>query len=322
VTVLASVEGTIDFGGGGLTADANADLALATFDVGGAHQWSQLFTGQFGSFSIFNTGMDVNSSGSIVITGEFTGSTSFGGGTLVSNGLDVFVARFDGAGFHDYSAKFGGAGDQTGTVAWFDPEFNMMLAGTFAGDLDFGGGTLANAGARDLYVASIAGNGTLRFANSFGSASSESSPEGAAGPNGELIFSVRAFADIDFGGGLLTQSFFLAKLDGEVETETATPLVAPAGSAQDLRVYPNPFRDATSIRWAAPAGAADGARVRIFDAAGRVVRVLEGPAGASDTRVLSWDGRTTGGDPVVPGVYFVRAEAAPASLVQRVVRIR
>jgi hypothetical protein len=321
VVLLSSVLGTTNFGGGALTADANSDLALAKFDVSGGHVWSQLFTGQFGAFTIFNTGMDVNTSGSIVLTGEFTGSTTFGGATFVSNGLDIFVARFDGGGIHNYSAQFGGVGDQSGTVAWFDPSFNIMLAGSFLGTLDFGAGALPTPTARSAYVASIASNGTLRYAKSFGGTSSVSRVEGAAGPNGEAIFSTTSFAAIDFGGGPVTGSHFLAKLEGEETTETATPLVG-APQRDELSVYPNPFVSNATIRFGTTSGSAGPTRVRIFDAAGREVRTFEGFASGGAPQTVSWDGRSASGVGVVPGVYFVRLEAGDRSQAARVVRIR
>lgn len=322
VVLLSSVNGTVDFGGGALTAVATTNLALAKFDAAGAHQWSQIFQGQFSSFSgVLYTGMDVNTSGSIVMTGEFTGSVTFGGGTLVSDGLDVYVARFDGAGFHNYSAKFGGAGSQSGMVAWFDPSFNLMLAGTFDGDLDFGTGLLANSGSRDAYVASIDGSGTVRYARSFGSTSSESRVEGAAGPSGEAIVSLAAFSSIDFGGGSLPGSFFLAKLDGDEIVETGAPAVGAPRPA-DLAVYPNPFTLGTTIRFGADGGSAVPARIRIFDAGGRQVRSFEGLPASGTGHVISWDGRSDRGAAVVPGVYFVQLEAEGERRAERVVRIR
>jgi hypothetical protein len=322
VVLLSSVQGSIDFGGGALSADADPDVTLAKFSAGGALQWSQIFAGQFAAFSsIQNTGMDVNSSGSIVMTGEFTGSVTFGGGTFVSDGLDVFVARFDGAGFHNYSAKFGGAGNQSGTVAWFDPSFNVMLAGTFAGDLDFGAGPLPSAGGNDVFVASIDGSGAVRFARSFGGTSGESRVEGAAGPGGECILSTVGFSSIDFGGGPLPASFFLAKLDGDEGVETAAPQAGgPRGT--ELAIYPNPFVAGTTIRFTAPGGGAGTARVRILDVAGREVRSFAAPGPAGGGWIVSWDGRSDRGAAVVSGVYFVQVETAETRRTERVVRLR
>jgi hypothetical protein len=320
VVLLSSVLGTADFGGGGLTADATPDLALAKFDVGGAHAWSQLHAGQFGAFStILNTGMDVNTSGSIVITGEFTGSLTFGGATFVSNGLDVFLARFDGAGLHDLSDSFGGAGDQSGMGAWFDPSFNLVLAGTFAGDLDFGGGALSNAGSRDAYVASLDGTGTHRYSRSFGSSGFESRCNVEAGPDGGAIFNVVGPTGLDLGGGALTGSFYLGKLEGADGGTTATP-VAAGRSDLSLTVCPNPSVSDATIRFATPSAGVGPARILVFDAAGRAVRTLPSPGAGA--HAVTWDGRSASGAAVVPGVYFVRVESGGITQTKRLVRVR
>jgi flagellar hook assembly protein FlgD len=53
--------------------------------------------------------------------------------------------------------------------------------------------------------------------------------------------------------------------------------------------------------------------VRIFDAAGRLVRRLEEP---------SWDGRDDAGETVPAGVYFARARGAGGRAGTTVTRIR
>lgn len=78
--------------------------------------------------------------------------------------------------------------------------------------------------------------------------------------------------------------------------------VPDAGDARDLAVAPNPFRTGVSILLdgeVAPEGASE---LRIFDPAGREVRRLAIPVGASSLR---WDGRDTAGREVAPGTYFM-----------------
>jgi hypothetical protein len=86
----------------------------------------------------------------------------------------------------------------------------------------------------------------------------------------------------------------------------------PRRIAAPLRVTPNPFRASTRI--AGPAGA----RITIFDTAGRIVRrgVVQGGTG-----VFSWDGRDARGRSVPIGLYFVSAETSRARQHARAVRI-
>jgi endonuclease I len=80
---------------------------------------------------------------------------------------------------------------------------------------------------------------------------------------------------------------------------------APGASAIALsQSAPNPAARSATIRFALPA-AAD-VRLSVYDAAGRLVRVLaEGPFAPGEHEV-SWDGRDAAGRPVASGVYFLR----------------
>lgn len=76
---------------------------------------------------------------------------------------------------------------------------------------------------------------------------------------------------------------------------TDAPLTSPAGG---LRVFPNPARGSATISLAGRPGVP--ARLRVHDAAGRVVRSLDAAAGSA-----VWDTRDSAGRPVPAGVYFV-----------------
>jgi hypothetical protein len=79
---------------------------------------------------------------------------------------------------------------------------------------------------------------------------------------------------------------------------------APAIAALHQNV-PNPFNPTTSITYNVPTG---GARVslRVYDAAGRLVRTLVDEQRAAGTHAATWDGRDAFGTPVASGVYFYK----------------
>jgi hypothetical protein len=81
---------------------------------------------------------------------------------------------------------------------------------------------------------------------------------------------------------------------------------------------PNPFADRTAIRYSAPAD--PGARVRIYDASGTLVRELVGAVSGQD-RTAVWDGRDAGQTRVAPGVYFYRLEGIRSSPLARAVLV-
>jgi hypothetical protein len=87
----------------------------------------------------------------------------------------------------------------------------------------------------------------------------------------------------------------------------------PAGplgaSARVLGNQPNPFRSSTAIRFAIPDGGVERYDLRVFDVAGRVVRVLgEGPIGAG-VHERTWDGRDAAGSDASSGIYFYQLVA-------------
>jgi hypothetical protein len=83
---------------------------------------------------------------------------------------------------------------------------------------------------------------------------------------------------------------------------------------------PNPARGATILAFTLPR---DGAvTLRIFDAAGRLVRTLaQGGQWSAGAHEMAWDGRDEGGRIASPGAYLARIESAGGARSQRVLRI-
>jgi len=106
-------------------------------------------------------------------------------------------------------------------------------------------------------------------------------------------------------------------------TETATGVTGeplPARSALHQNV-PNPFNPATTIRYDL---AGDGhVTLRIYDVAGRVVRVLrDGAVEPAGRHEVTWDGRDQTGAAVASGVYFYRLETGGHIETRRMVLLK
>ncbi|MGD1048349.1 MAG: M1 family aminopeptidase [Candidatus Krumholzibacteriaceae bacterium] len=101
----------------------------------------------------------------------------------------------------------------------------------------------------------------------------------------------------------------------------AAPTGAVVPSAAYLaQNFPNPFNPATTIEFALPEPAA--ASLRIYDAAGRLVRVLAAGALSRGTYVRTWDGTDASGRAVSSGVYFYRLDAGAFSRTRKMVLLR
>jgi hypothetical protein len=87
------------------------------------------------------------------------------------------------------------------------------------------------------------------------------------------------------------------------------------------RIYPNPAAGAQTIELSI-ADAARGARLDVFDAAGRLV--WRAPIDGAGPRSLVWSGRDLDGRRVAPGAYFLRLDggSSAASPARSVVRVR
>ncbi len=81
---------TIDFGGGALISE-DSSVFVAELGPGGTHLWSEGFGG---TWSQGAEAVACDSSGNIVLAGDFDGVIDFGGGPLESNGGDIFAAKF------------------------------------------------------------------------------------------------------------------------------------------------------------------------------------------------------------------------------------
>ena len=98
----------------------------------------------------------------------------------------------------------------------------------------------------------------------------------------------------------------------------------PALAFALMPVFPNPaFRNAT-IRYVIPgaAGAGVNASVRVFDIAGRMVRVMASGPHAPGPHTVSWDGRNSTGARLGAGVFFVELAAGSNRSVRRVILLR
>jgi hypothetical protein len=84
---------------------------------------------------------------------------------------------------------------------------------------------------------------------------------------------------------------------------------------------PNPFNLRTTIRYELPL--ATGIRLKIYDVAGRRVRVLEeDPYKSAGRHGVVWDGRDDWGGPVSSGVYFFQLEAGSFRQTRRMVLLK
>jgi subtilisin family serine protease len=105
---------------------------------------------------------------------------------------------------------------------------------------------------------------------------------------------------------------------GELFTAGLAP--SPPAAVRLHAGAPNPFTDATRIRFDLPE--AVHVRARVFDLRGRLVRTLADRAYPAGSHQVIWDGRDAGGRKLPAGVYFCRLEAGGRASALRVTLVR
>ncbi len=208
-----------DFGGPPLGWAGGADVFLAKLSAAGSHVWSHGFGD---SANQYGHSVATDRAGNVFIAGQFYGSINFGGSTtLVSQGLDdACVAKFDPAGNHVWSLRFGDRQHQSAFAAAVDSAGDVIVVGEFEGALDIGT-DMQSAGGFDVFVAKLSGeDGTLRWARRFGDESDQSGLAVAVDGDDNVIIAgtFSAQSGVRFGDTPLRYvggtDVFLAKLAG------------------------------------------------------------------------------------------------------------
>ncbi len=202
VIITGDTQGAIDLGGGLLTSAGAQDVIVAKFDGDGGHLWSTIYKSPQQQVGLHCA---VTSNDAVILGGVFRGSIDFGGGALVSAGLDdIYLTKLDANGKHQWSKRFGDASIDYVSAMMVDSSDAIVQAGFFAGSLDYGGGILMSAGGNDVFVAKLDGNGGHLWSKRFGNAGDQRVEGAGVAEDGRVLIGGAFDGAIDFGGGVLT----------------------------------------------------------------------------------------------------------------------
>lgn len=211
VWVGGSFSGNITLGA--IPHSAPLNSFIAQFSTDGAYQWSIAFNVGGGSL----IAVAVDTADNVYITGQFDGTVNFGGSALTSAGsYDIFLAKYNSAGVHQWSKKFGATMQDTGLAVVIDNANNVIIGGKFQGSVDFGGGALVSAGSTDAFIAKFNAAGTHVWSKKFGDASGQE-VDGLASASGDVYATGSFFGTVNLGGAALTSAgqndIFLARFN-------------------------------------------------------------------------------------------------------------
>ena len=202
-------------GGGGGSGGNGGSGAGGQGPEGGIPVWSRHFGG-----TADQTGpnLAIDSGGDTVLLGELSGSIELDRDTLVSVGAeDLLLARLDEMGDTRYSMRFGDANPQFGHAVAIDGNDEVLVAGEFSGNVDFGGPLQESAGGRDCYLAKLDAAGAPIWINVLGGIGYQAGVSVATDSEGNVLIAGRFTGTVSWGQETLESAgsydLFVAKLD-------------------------------------------------------------------------------------------------------------
>ncbi|MDC0678253.1 hypothetical protein [Sorangium atrum] len=212
IVAVGRFTGTIDLGNGSFNS-ADSSSFIAKFDSNGTSLWSK-------AFAVGVMGVAADQVGNVFVSGYFQGSVDFGGGLLTSAGAaDMFIAKFDAAGNHVWSKRFGDVKDQNATRVVVDAKGRISVVGEFDGRVDLGGGPLVSDAPWDTLLAQFDEFGNFVWAKKFGASGFQAARGLAVDSSGNIIISAFTDAPIDFGHGSLptqgSNDVYIAKFSSD-----------------------------------------------------------------------------------------------------------
>jgi hypothetical protein len=217
VWLVGWFHGTIDLGSGPITSQSAAqDALLVKFDPSGDPEWHHTWfvPGMFGQVGVYPDVVTSDAGGNAIVGGHFVGTFDAGAGPMTSGVADdFFVVKLDPAGQASWSTSYptGGAADSF-TDAATTPSGQIVLTGSFEGDLDFGGGTISGGLWDNLFIVQLDPAGAHQWSAEYVPPgpqpfSAIQVPFGIAVDGGGYIAVAGALAgSIDFGTGVLSSN--------------------------------------------------------------------------------------------------------------------
>ncbi len=154
IILAGSFSGRINFGGGDILSHGGVDIFIAKYSSSGAYLWSR---GIGGTADDWAKAIAVDPTGNISVTSwSNSGTVDFGGGPI--NLVSGYLAKYSPDGAYQW-ARMLGTNITDGTALQTDSNGNIIVAGSFTGPSDFGGGPIASVVSGDAFLAKYSPSG-------------------------------------------------------------------------------------------------------------------------------------------------------------------
>jgi len=166
-----------------LSSAGDADIFIGHYNSDGALEWAKRAGG---ATAYYDCGFGITSlsDDSIIVTGSFWGSATFGPGEIneiILNAVgkrDIFIARYNSNGTLEWAKRAGGLLKEVGQTITTLSDNSIVVSGWFEGTCTFGIGEinqtiLTSSGGMDIFIARYNPDGTLVWAKRAGGSNDE-----------------------------------------------------------------------------------------------------------------------------------------------------
>lgn len=202
--------------GGDVNSAGSSDAFIVKLDSSGGTVWA----GHFGDDADQSgVALATDKSGNVYWLGRFAGNIQFGAAAplLMSAGDDdLFLVKFSSAKVLLWSKSLSGSGKQTAGGLAVDADGNVVVTGSTAGSIDFGGGAVPALGGEAAFVAKLDTDGVPIWNRVFGDGIKQFGRGVAIGVDGGPFLVGNMQGTMNVGGQQLTSQggydVFVARL--------------------------------------------------------------------------------------------------------------
>lgn len=234
--VAGDVFGAIDLGAGALTGPGSG-LYLAKFAADGSTLHAQAMFPADGAVTLtLSSGLAVDSTGAVVVTGWLEGAYTIGGEPLVADELDVFVGKWDPSGAPLWGRRFGAADWQVGHAVAIGADDAIWIAGAALAGFTAGDVEVVGTGSTGIVVLRLAPDGTPELGRWLGDAGDQEAQALAVCDDGSIALAGFFTATLTWAPGLSAtasgdKDMFVGTLGADGEPRW---LVGYGGPGQDV----------------------------------------------------------------------------------------
>ncbi|MDO7874089.1 hypothetical protein Q5H93_05040 [Hymenobacter sp. ASUV-10] len=220
--------GAIQFGATSLVSQGRSDVFVAKLSPGGSWEWA-VAAGSADSDNA--TGIVIDATGRIFVSGSFSSQARFGASVLTSQGdMDVFVAQISPLGKWQWATAAGGPGQDRASALAVGSAGDLVVGGRFTDTVAFGTSQLVSKGSSDAFVARLTRTGTWQWGIGAGGEENDEVSALAVNAAGDIYATGYFSNTVAFGSNLLTgqgmDDAFVAKLSSGGRWQWATAATA------------------------------------------------------------------------------------------------